>query len=65
MSGSESTHLRRRSRADAAPALIAVAVDGYPESRDAAALAATIAAVTHGGGDARCRSSRCAGGPPA
>lgn len=46
MSGSESTHLQRRSRANAAPALIAVAVDGYPESRDAAALAATIAAVT-------------------
>ena len=44
MSGSESTHLQRRSRADAAPALIAVEVEGYPESRDAAALAATIAA---------------------
>ena len=46
MSGSESTHIQRRSRADAAPVLIAAAVDGYRESRDAAALAATIAAVT-------------------
>jgi nucleotide-binding universal stress UspA family protein len=46
MSGSESSHLHRSSSAEAATGLIAVAVDGCPESRDAAVLAATIAAVT-------------------
>jgi nucleotide-binding universal stress UspA family protein len=47
MSGSEPSHLRHRSSADTASGVIAVEVDGYPESRDAAALAATIAAVTN------------------
>ena len=46
MSGSESSHLHRSSSAETAAGLIAVAVDGYPESRDAAVLTATIAAVT-------------------
>jgi nucleotide-binding universal stress UspA family protein len=46
MSGSEPSHLRHRSSADTASGVIVVEVDGYPESRDAAALAATIAAVT-------------------
>jgi nucleotide-binding universal stress UspA family protein len=46
MSGSESSHLHRRSSAEAAASVIAVAVDGHPESRDAAVLAATIAVVT-------------------
>jgi nucleotide-binding universal stress UspA family protein len=46
MSGSEISHLHRRSGAEAAAGLIAVAVDGDPESRDAAVLAASVADVT-------------------
>ena len=46
MSGYELSHLDDRSGAGTSVGLIAVAVDGNPESRDAAVLAATIADVT-------------------
>jgi nucleotide-binding universal stress UspA family protein len=45
MSESESSYLHHRSSAGTDVAVIVVAVDGHPESRDAAVLAATIADV--------------------